>query len=111
MFRSDFENFQLNTFNGTNYVVQNIGSCSQSLNGAGATFPQAAAASSNAKAAAFNENRAAIFMRDLPERRIELAGLYRLVAVARAALALGRQSGRVDSLSRAPYPRAIDEMT
>ena len=34
VFRSDFENFQLNTFNGTNFVVQNIGSCSQSLNGA-----------------------------------------------------------------------------
>lgn len=34
VFRSDFENFQLNTFNGTNYVVQNIGSCSVSLNGA-----------------------------------------------------------------------------
>ena len=33
-FRSDFKNFQLNTFNGTNYVVQNIGSCSDSLNGA-----------------------------------------------------------------------------
>jgi outer membrane receptor protein involved in Fe transport len=34
VFRSDFENFQLNTFNGTNYVVQNIGSCADSLNGA-----------------------------------------------------------------------------
>ena len=32
-FRSDFQNFQLNTFNGTNYVVQNIGSCSDNLNG------------------------------------------------------------------------------
>ncbi|PZQ61239.1 MAG: TonB-dependent receptor [Sphingomonas taxi] len=33
-FRSEFKNFQLNTFNGTNYVVENIGSCSDSLNGA-----------------------------------------------------------------------------
>ncbi|CAN5427496.1 TonB-dependent receptor [soil metagenome] len=33
-FRQEFANFQLNTFNGTNYVVQNIGSCSTSLNGA-----------------------------------------------------------------------------
>ena len=33
-FRQEFSNFQLNTFNGTNYVVQNIGSCSTSLNGA-----------------------------------------------------------------------------
>ena len=33
VFRSDFENFQLNTFNGTNYVVENIGSCADSLNG------------------------------------------------------------------------------
>ena len=33
-FRSDFKNFQLNTFNGTVFVVQNIGSCSTSLNGA-----------------------------------------------------------------------------
>ncbi|MEG3125272.1 TonB-dependent receptor [Sphingomonas sp. GB1N7] len=33
-FRQEFQNFQLNTFNGTNYVVQNIGSCADSLNGA-----------------------------------------------------------------------------
>ena len=33
-FRSDFTNFQLNTFNGTNYVVQNIGGCDDGLNGA-----------------------------------------------------------------------------
>ncbi len=33
-FRSEFKNFQLNTFNGQNYIVQNIGSCSTSLNGA-----------------------------------------------------------------------------
>ena len=33
-FRSEFKNFQLNTFNGTNYVVENIGSCSSGLNGA-----------------------------------------------------------------------------
>jgi outer membrane receptor protein involved in Fe transport len=33
-FRQEFQNFQLNTFNGTNYVVQNIGSCGTSLNGA-----------------------------------------------------------------------------
>lgn len=32
-FRSEFKNFQLNTFNGTNYVVENIGSCDDSLNG------------------------------------------------------------------------------
>jgi len=33
-FRQEFSNFQLNTFNGTNYIVQNIGSCKTSLNGA-----------------------------------------------------------------------------
>jgi iron complex outermembrane recepter protein len=33
-YRSEFRNFQLNTFNGTNYIVQNIGSCDTSLNGA-----------------------------------------------------------------------------
>ncbi|MEH3123825.1 MAG: TonB-dependent receptor [Sphingomonas phyllosphaerae] len=33
-FRSEFTNFQLNTFNGTNYIVQNIGGCDTSLNGA-----------------------------------------------------------------------------
>jgi outer membrane receptor protein involved in Fe transport len=32
-FRQQFSNFQLNTFNGTNYVVQNIGSCENNLNG------------------------------------------------------------------------------
>jgi outer membrane receptor protein involved in Fe transport len=33
-YRSAFKNFQLNTFNGANFIVQNIGSCSSSLNGA-----------------------------------------------------------------------------
>jgi outer membrane receptor protein involved in Fe transport len=33
-FRSEFKNFQLNTFNGTNFIVQNVSSCSSSLNGA-----------------------------------------------------------------------------
>ncbi|WP_308814697.1 TonB-dependent receptor domain-containing protein [Sphingomonas sp. GV3] len=33
-FRQEFKNFQLNTFNGTNYIVQNITSCQNSLNGA-----------------------------------------------------------------------------
>ncbi|NTS64891.1 TonB-dependent receptor [Sphingomonas sp. HHU CXW] len=32
-FRSDFTNFQLNTFNGTNFIVQNLGSCKAGLNG------------------------------------------------------------------------------
>lgn len=33
-FRQQFKNFQLNTFNGTNFIVQNISSCDTSLNGA-----------------------------------------------------------------------------
>ncbi|KTF69828.1 TonB-dependent receptor [Sphingomonas sp. HT-1] len=33
LYRSEFTNFQLNTFNGTNFIVQNIGGCSTSLNG------------------------------------------------------------------------------
>ncbi|WP_267395066.1 MULTISPECIES: TonB-dependent receptor [unclassified Sphingomonas] len=33
-FRQEFKNFQLNTFNGTNYIVQNLTSCGDSLNGA-----------------------------------------------------------------------------
>jgi outer membrane receptor protein involved in Fe transport len=33
LFRSDFKNFQLNTFNGTVFLVQNINGCSSSLNG------------------------------------------------------------------------------
>jgi iron complex outermembrane receptor protein len=33
-FRQDFENFQLNTFNGTVFLVQNINGCNTSLNGA-----------------------------------------------------------------------------
>ena len=33
VFREEFKNFQLNTFNGTVFVVQNIDSCSTSLNG------------------------------------------------------------------------------
>jgi outer membrane receptor protein involved in Fe transport len=32
-FRSSFRDFQLNTFNGSAYVVQNIGACDESLNG------------------------------------------------------------------------------
>jgi iron complex outermembrane recepter protein len=34
LFRQDFDNFQLNTFNGLTFVVENINSCSESLNGA-----------------------------------------------------------------------------
>lgn len=33
-FRSAFRNFQLNTFNGTNFIVQNISSCDTALSGA-----------------------------------------------------------------------------
>ena len=34
LFQEDFRNFQLNTFNGVNFVVENINSCSTSLGGA-----------------------------------------------------------------------------
>ncbi|HWH18410.1 MAG TPA: TonB-dependent receptor [Allosphingosinicella sp.] len=34
LFRQDFKNFQLNTFNGINFVVENIASCSNDLGGA-----------------------------------------------------------------------------
>ena len=33
LFQEDFKNFQLNTFNGVNFVVENINSCSSSLGG------------------------------------------------------------------------------
>ncbi|WP_163566509.1 hypothetical protein, partial [Klebsiella pneumoniae] len=32
-FRQEFSNFQLNTFNGTVYLVQNINGCKQDLGG------------------------------------------------------------------------------
>jgi outer membrane receptor protein involved in Fe transport len=34
VFRQDFNDFQLNTFNGVNFVVENVSSCSEDLNGA-----------------------------------------------------------------------------
>jgi hypothetical protein len=34
VFRQDFNDFQLNTFNGVNFVVENVSSCSDDLNGA-----------------------------------------------------------------------------
>ncbi len=34
LFRQDFKDFQLNTFNGINFEVENINSCSEGLNGA-----------------------------------------------------------------------------
>ena len=34
LFRQLFKNFQLNTFNGLNFVVENVNSCSEDLNGA-----------------------------------------------------------------------------
>jgi len=43
-FRQDFSNFQLNTFDGTVFLVENIGGCSDSLNGGDRdqnTFPTA----------------------------------------------------------------------
>lgn len=39
LFRSDFKNFQLNTFNGLSFIVENIGGCSEDLAApAGASF-------------------------------------------------------------------------
>jgi len=52
-FRQDFSNFQLNTFDGTVFLVQNIGGCSTSLNGGDrdqSTFPAAPNYSANAAA-------------------------------------------------------------
>ena len=34
VFHQVFRNFQLNTFNGLNFIVENINSCSDDLNGA-----------------------------------------------------------------------------
>ena len=33
VFQEDFKNFQLNTFDGTVFIVQNVNGCSTSLNG------------------------------------------------------------------------------
>jgi iron complex outermembrane recepter protein len=52
-FRQDFRNFQLNTFNGTVFLVQNINGCSNLVGGSLADSDQAASASgSNFNAAA-----------------------------------------------------------
>jgi outer membrane receptor protein involved in Fe transport len=43
-FRQSFQNFQLNTFNGVNFVVENINGCKNSLNGADTDASNAAVA-------------------------------------------------------------------
>jgi hypothetical protein len=40
-FRQDFQDFQLNTFNGTVFIVQNINACDTNLNGADRDFSAA----------------------------------------------------------------------
>jgi iron complex outermembrane recepter protein len=44
LFRSNFDSFQLNTFNGLNFIVTNINACSTSLAGADADFSSATGA-------------------------------------------------------------------
>ena len=47
-FRQLFKNFQLNTFNGINFQVENINSCSTSINGADTVTYDAASEARNA---------------------------------------------------------------
>lgn len=51
-FRQEFSNFQLNTFNGTVFLVQNINACGTDLAGADRDSPRAGAPNFNANAAA-----------------------------------------------------------
>jgi iron complex outermembrane receptor protein len=51
-FRQEFENFQLNTFDGTVFIVQNVNGCTSDLNGADRDSPRAGAPNFNAGAAA-----------------------------------------------------------
>jgi iron complex outermembrane receptor protein len=48
-FRQDFDNFQLNTFNGSVFIVQNIAACSNDLNGADRDASAATGACGNGK--------------------------------------------------------------
>ena len=51
-FRQEFENFQLNTFDGTVFIVQNVNGCTSSLNGADRDSPRAGSPNFNANPAA-----------------------------------------------------------
>ena len=51
-FRQEFENFQLNTFDGTVFIVQNVNGCTESLNGADRDSPRVGSPNFNANPAA-----------------------------------------------------------
>ncbi|QIK78550.1 TonB-dependent receptor [Sphingomonas piscis] len=73
LFRQDFDNFQLNTFNGLIFVVENINSCSESLNGADTD-------SSNAAVACGGKKKPGV-----RSQGVELEGFVRLIPDVTAA--------------------------
>ncbi|MFL6734761.1 MAG: TonB-dependent receptor [Sphingomicrobium sp.] len=74
LFREDFDNFQLNTFNGVTFVVENINSCSNDLGGADTD-------SSNAAVACDGKKKAGV-----RSQGVELETFFRLIPNVNAAL-------------------------
>jgi outer membrane receptor protein involved in Fe transport len=69
VFRQDFDNFQLNTFNGLTFVVENINSCSESLNGADTDSSNAAVPCGGSKRAGVRSQGVEVesFIRLIPD--------------------------------------------
>ena len=78
LFRQDFDDFQLNTFNGVTFVVENINSCSQSLNGADTDNSNAPAACAGSKRAGVRSQGVEVetFFRLIPDVTAAFGGTY-----------------------------------
>ena len=78
LFLEQFKNFQLNTFNGVNFVVENINSCSESLGGADTDNSSAAVACNGHKRAGVTSKGFEVetFFRPIPEVNGSLGVTY-----------------------------------
>jgi len=77
-FRQQFENFQLNTFNGTVFLVQNINGCTTDLGGADRDSPRVGAPNFNAGAAATGSCAAADVTYGVRSQGIEVEASLRV---------------------------------
>ena len=78
LFREDFDNFQLNTFNGVTFVVENINGCSESLGGADMDNSNAAVACTGKKHAGVRSQGVEFesFLRLIPNVNASLGVTY-----------------------------------
>ena len=115
-FRQDFRNFQLNTFNGTVFLVQNINGCSDSLNGGDRDQSKfTSAANYNANASATGACAADSVSYGVRSEGVEIEASFRPARYLQASMGLtyARTKYRdnlVGSSSGAPLDQALRKL-